>query len=154
MTETAIDVLSQDPDGFFLMVEGGQIDWAAHANEAAAVISDTLAFDQAVAVAQSYALTATDTLIIVTADHETGGMNVSLASSGWPDEDGPFLMPAGTPFYINWSSIYHTGADVPVMAQGPWSELLAGTYENTHFYPVMNLALNPNLIALPLILRQ
>jgi alkaline phosphatase len=154
MTGTAIDILSQDPDGFFLLVEGGQIDWAAHDNDAATVISDTLAFDQAVAVAQSYALTATDTLIIVTADHETGGMSVSLASSGLPDEDGPFLMPAGTPFHVNWSSIYHSSADVPVTAQGPWSQLLAGTYENTHLYRVMSLALNPNLIALPIILGE
>jgi alkaline phosphatase len=143
MTEMAIDILSRDPDGFFLMVEGGQIDWASHLNDAADVITDTLALDQAVAVAQSYALTATDTLIIVTADHETGGMSVSLAASGLPDEDGPFLMPAGPPFHVNWSSTYHSGADVPVTAQGPWSALLAGSYDNTHLYRVMSMALNP-----------
>ncbi len=150
MTGTAIDILSQDPDGFFLMVEGGQIDWAAHANDAANVITDTLSFDQAVTVAQSYALTATDTLIIVTADHETGGMSLNLTSG----EEGPFTMPNGTPFYVNWSSIYHSGANVPVTAQGPWSELLNGTYENTYLYTVMSLALNPNLVALPIILQE
>jgi len=74
MTQTAIDTLSQDPEGFFLMVEGGQIDWAAHANDATLVISDVLALDEAVSVALAYAQQAAVVpLIIVTADHETGG---------------------------------------------------------------------------------
>jgi alkaline phosphatase len=103
-----------------------------------------------VAVAQSYALTATDTLIIVTADHETGEMSVNLTAG----DEGPFHMPIGTPFYVNWSSIYHSDADVPVTAQGPWSELLAGTYENTHIHTVMSVALNPNMVALPIIYRE
>ena len=150
MTGKAIDILSQDPDGFFLMVEGGQIDKAAHSNDAANVITDTLGFDQAVAVAQSYALTATDTLIIVTADHETGGMSVNLTAG----EEGPFNMPGGTPFYVNWTNTLHSDADVPVTAQGPWSDLLEGSYENTYLNTVMRLALNPNLVALPIIFRE
>jgi uncharacterized repeat protein (TIGR01451 family) len=141
MTQGAIDVLSQDPDGFFLMVEGGQIDWTAHANDAAKVISDTIRFDEAIAVAQAYASTTGDVLIIVTGDHETGGMSVTLTSTGAPDEDGPFLMPGGAPFFVNWTTTQHSAADVPTTAQGPWSDLLVGTVENTYLHDVKRLAL-------------
>ncbi len=148
MTQTAIDILSQDSDGFFLMVEGGQIDWAGHANNAASVISNTIAFDQAVSVGQNYAATVTNTLIIVTADHETGGMSANLTGG----EDGPFLMPNGsTDFYVDWSTGGHTGVDVPLTAQGPWSHLLEGTFENTHLHHIMSIALNPHQIWLPII---
>jgi len=137
MTETAITILSQDPDGFFLMVEGGQIDWAAHANDGANVIFDVRDFDAAVAAGLAYADGNPNTLLIVTADHETGGMSVDLTSSGKPDEEGPFWMPDSTPFYINWTTINHTGVDVPVTASGPKSEWLTETYENTHIYETM-----------------
>ncbi|MEE8391275.1 MAG: alkaline phosphatase [Anaerolineae bacterium] len=142
MTQKAIDILSQDPDGFFLMVEGGQIDWACHANDAANAIADTIGFDEAVAAAQTYAANAGNVQIIVTADHETGAISVSLTSSGLPGEDGPFYMPDGTPFYVNWATGGHTGGDVPTTAQGPWSSLLDGTYENTHVHDVMRQALD------------
>jgi len=141
MTQTAIDVLSQDSDGFFLMVEGGQIDWASHANDAANVISDTIDFDAAVAVGRDYAAQNDNVLVIVTADHETGGMSLSRQSTGAPDEDGPFTIAGGDQFYVNWSSTKHTTATVPTTAQGPWSALVAGHYENTHLYNVMRTAL-------------
>jgi alkaline phosphatase len=153
MTRKAIEILSQDPDGFFLMVEGGQIDWASQDNDAANVISDTIGLDEAIAVAQTYALTNPYTLVIVTADHETGGMSADLTSSGWPNcplppddpnppcEESPFLMPGGTPFYINWETTGPTVADVPTTSLGPWSDLLAGSYANTYIHDVMCTAL-------------
>jgi uncharacterized repeat protein (TIGR01451 family) len=137
MTQKAIDILSQDPDGFFLMVEGGQIDWASHANNATDAISDTIGLDEAITVAQAYASTVSNTLVIVAADHETGGMSVSLVGG----EQGPFYMPEGTRFYVNWGTTEHTAADVPTTAQGPWSGLLAGSYQNTHIHDVMCMAL-------------
>jgi alkaline phosphatase len=139
MTQKAIGILSQDPDGFFLMVEGGQIDWAGHANDAARVISDTLGFDQAVSAARAYAASAGNTLIVVTGDHETGGMSAALTLSGSPD--GPFSMPDETPFYVNWTTTDHTAADVPTTAQGPWADWLAATHENTFIHDVMCTAL-------------
>ncbi len=139
MTQKAVDVLSQDPDGFFLMVEGGQIDWACHDNDAANAISDTIGFDEAVAVAQTYASLNPNTLVVVTGDHETGGMSVSLSSG----EDGPFYMPDSTPFYVNWTTGGHTAADVPTTAQGVFSSLLDRTDENTYIYDVMYKALRP-----------
>jgi alkaline phosphatase len=74
MTQKTLQVLSQGPKGFFAMIEGGRIDHAAHRNDAAATIKDTLAFDTAVGVALDFARQTPDTLVIVTADHETGGM--------------------------------------------------------------------------------
>ena len=137
MTQKAIDILSKSSRGFFLMVEGGQIDWASHANDADNAISDTIELDDAVKVARDYVLVDHDTLVIVTADHETGGMSVSLSSSGAPGEDGPFGMPDGKEFYVNWSTSSHTAPDVPVTALGPSSEMLTGTYENTYIFDVM-----------------
>ncbi len=153
MTHAAITLLSQDPEGFFLMVEGGQIDWAAHNNDAANVISDTLAFDDAVAIAQAFAVGHPQTLIIVTADHETGGMAASLTPTGAEDEDGPFAMPDGTPFYVTWAGGAHTTTPVAVMAQGPGSYLLEGEYENTHVYEVMIAALFSWRIDVPVVTR-
>ncbi len=74
MTARALQVLSKSPKGFFAMIEGGRIDHAAHRNDAAATILDTLAFDEAIGVALDFQRRNPDTLIIVTADHETGGM--------------------------------------------------------------------------------
>lgn len=79
--DKGIQLLS-NPKGFFIMVEGGKIDWACHANDAAASIHDTLALDEAVAVAvRFYEKHPTETLIVVTADHETGGMTIGFAGT-------------------------------------------------------------------------
>ena len=76
MTTKALEVLSRDQDGFFLMVEAGRIDHAAHSNDIGAVISDTLAFDEAIKVAYDFQKNNPDTFLIITADHETGGLVV------------------------------------------------------------------------------
>ncbi|MTI85712.1 MAG: alkaline phosphatase [Firmicutes bacterium] len=76
MTDKAIDVLSQDPEGFFLLVEGSQIDMASHANDPVGVISETLAFDKAVNIALEFAKQNPDTLLIVAADHGNGGLSI------------------------------------------------------------------------------
>ncbi len=76
MTEKAIDVLKQDKDGFFLMVEGSQIDWAGHAHDAAWAMKDTEAFEQAVNKAVQFAKKDKHTLVVIVGDHDTGGMSV------------------------------------------------------------------------------
>ncbi len=83
MTQKALDVLRLQREGFFLMVEGARIDHAAHANDAAAVGRDVLAFDEAVRIAYQFAREHPETLLIVTADHETGG--VALNYGATPD---------------------------------------------------------------------
>ncbi|PJC88142.1 alkaline phosphatase [Vibrio sp. HA2012] len=79
LTDKGIELLSKDKDGFFLMVEGGRIDHAAHANDIAGVIGDTIAFDNAVKSAVDfYNKHPKETLIVVVGDHETGGMGLGL----------------------------------------------------------------------------
>ncbi len=86
MTEVAISCLQDGPEGFFLMVEGGKVDWACHANDAVATMGDMLDFDAAVAKAVAfYNAHPDDTLIIVTGDHETGGMTVGHATTGYTE---------------------------------------------------------------------
>lgn len=76
MTIKALDLLSKNENGFFLMVEAGRIDHAAHHHDIAAVISDLLAFDEAIKVAYDFQKSHPDSLLIITADHETGGLAV------------------------------------------------------------------------------
>jgi alkaline phosphatase len=84
MTRAAVDSLSRDPDGFFLMIEGGRIDHAAHANDPTGVIHDTLAFDHAIREAWAFLQRhREDTLIVVVGDHETGGMGLGMDAMGY-----------------------------------------------------------------------
>ena len=86
LTKFALDYLdakSQDAPGFFLMVEGGRIDWAGHSNEAATNLRDLLEMDAAVKVALEFQKEHPDTLVIVTGDHETGGMSLGFAGTGY-----------------------------------------------------------------------
>ncbi|HWR41255.1 MAG TPA: alkaline phosphatase [Patescibacteria group bacterium] len=76
MTAKAIEILQQKPQGFFLFVEGSKVDWAAHANDPIGVISDTLAFQAAVGTALDFARKDGNTLVLVFADHGTGGMSI------------------------------------------------------------------------------
>ncbi|MCX8058071.1 MAG: alkaline phosphatase [Spirochaetes bacterium] len=76
MTKKAIEILSKNKNGFFLMVEGSKIDWANHANDPIGVISDVLAFNEAVKVAIEYAKKNKDTVVIVVSDHSTGGFSI------------------------------------------------------------------------------
>ncbi|WP_020407267.1 alkaline phosphatase [Hahella ganghwensis] len=85
MTEKALSILSKDKDGFFLMVEGGQIDWAAHTNDAGTMLNELLKFDEAVNTVYEWAKGRKDTVIIVTADHETGSFGFSYSSKDLPE---------------------------------------------------------------------
>lgn len=82
LTEKALKML-ENPNGFFLMVEAGKIDYAGHANDAAANLREVLALDDAVKVALKYHKKHPDTLVIVTGDHETGGMTMGIANTGY-----------------------------------------------------------------------
>ena len=108
--------------GFFLMVEGSQIDWACHANDALGAVRQTLLFDQAVAAAVAFALIDGGTLVIVTADHETGGL--TLVGAGNEDK-------GDTELTVRWSTKGHTGSPVPLYALGPGAAQFAGVCDNT-----------------------
>ena len=118
-TETAINLLSQGKKGFFLMVEGSEIDFLAHNNQAPGVIRETLDMDRAVGVALAFAAKNKETLIIVTADHETGGMTINEGNNKTGDITAKFTSPE------------HTGVCVPVFAYGPGADQFGGFMENT-----------------------
>ncbi|WP_042224367.1 alkaline phosphatase [Oceanobacillus manasiensis] len=90
MTEVAIEILSQDDEGFFLMVEGSQIDWAGHANDAGWAISEVEAFEAAVKAALEFAEEDGETLVVVGSDHETGGMTTGV--DGSPSNASPEIL--------------------------------------------------------------
>ncbi|RJE76879.1 alkaline phosphatase [Pseudoalteromonas sp. MSK9-3] len=85
MTVKALDILSKDEDGFFLMIEGGQIDWAGHANDAGWMLNELLKFDEAVAAVHDWVKDRNDTLVVVTADHETGSFGFSYSRKNLPE---------------------------------------------------------------------
>lgn len=85
MTKKALDVLSRDEDGFFLMIEGGQIDWAAHSNDAGQMLHELLKFDESVQAVYDWVKDRQDTLVIITADHETGSFGFSYSRTNLPE---------------------------------------------------------------------
>lgn len=121
-TSKAIEVLSRNKKGFFLMVEGSQIDWAAHANAADTLIDEVLDFDQAIGVALDFAEKDGNTLVIVTADHETGGVTITGGNINKRSVK------------LEFSSTDHTAVMLPVFATGPGSSSFAGIYDNTSFF--------------------
>jgi alkaline phosphatase len=84
MSEQALKILEQDPDGFFLMIEAGQIDWAAHRNDTGLLLHEMLRFDAMLHKVLDWMGKREDTLLIVTADHETGGFGFSYSSKNIP----------------------------------------------------------------------
>jgi alkaline phosphatase len=118
MTEKSIELLSSDPDGFFLMIEGGLIDHASHDNDFEGTMSEVYAFDLAVKEALMFAAKRKDTLVIVTADHETGGL---LITGGY----------SSSSIRYEWIGTDHTGSMVPVLAYGPRAEAVLGFSNNS-----------------------
>lgn len=142
MTKAALDILDNDKDGFFLMVEGSQIDWANHANSFEYQLGESLAFDDAVKTVLAWVNEKPwrkhETLIIIVADHDCGGFAIN----------GPYgadkLVTKGK-IVPGWTSKDHTGVDTIIWSQGPSSEKLAkGALENTYLYKVMKEAMRMN----------
>lgn len=85
MTQKAIEILSKNENGFFLMVEGGQIDWAGHNNDTGTMLHEMIKFDDAVSNVIDWAKTREDTVVLMTADHETGGFGFSYSRYKLPE---------------------------------------------------------------------
>ena len=124
------------------MVEGGQIDWRGHTNDALGNMANTLGLDESVDIGINYAFSNANVLLIVTADHETGGMSATLTPSGSLTEDGPFTTPDLTKFYVDWTTLSHTGIDVPTTSMGPEAAPLIGVFENTRIFDTMKMHIN------------
>ncbi|MBI4023454.1 MAG: alkaline phosphatase [Verrucomicrobia bacterium] len=167
MTLAAMRKLARNPKGYFLMVEGGLIDKAAHQNWAWRAFQETIEFDRAIGAALHEA--GTETLVIVTADHETGGLalngyppitargNALLARQpdqgfllGWASGPGAlsatnavsFLDPVFRQPATRYArSAFHTSTDVLIAATGPGSEAVRGFLDNTEIFAIIRRAL-------------
>ena len=117
--KTALKTLDSAENGFFLMVEGSQIDFACHAHDSTWMMDEMLDFDYAIKVALDYAKEKGNTLVVVTADHETGGLTL-------PDPQGKY-----TNVVFNYSTGSHTCLPVLVYAYGPGAEQFTGWMQNT-----------------------
>jgi alkaline phosphatase len=132
-TAKALEILTADTPhgdgGFFLMVEGSYIDSAGHDNDAEALLGEMADFDASVGVAFDYADAHPGTLVIVLADHETGGLTLPAGREN-------FLLPdSGVEF--RWSTGGHTGTMVPMFAYGAHADLLGGVMDNTRVNHLM-----------------
>tara|TARA_B100001113_G_scaffold10433_1_gene8222 strand:- start:902 stop:2230 length:1329 start_codon:yes stop_codon:yes gene_type:complete len=123
--------------GFFIMLEGSQVDWAGHANDLNYLNREMKDFDEAVNKALEFAINDQETLVIVTADHETGGLLIEPATpTNYTAPEVKFSFNTG----LGYGS--HTGVPVPVYAYGPGSENFTGTLDNTDIFYAMIEALN------------
>lgn len=117
----AINILSKNKKGFFLMIEGSQIDWAGHANDIDWIVRETIDFDKTIGKVLDFAEKDGNTLVIITADHETGGLTLTNGDIKERKAKASF------------STKGHTGTPVPVFAFGPGAENFTGFMENASF---------------------
>lgn len=149
LVRASIDFLyEEDGEGFFVMSEGGRIDWASHGNDTKAVILETLSLSDAVAEAvRFYNEHPDETLIVVTADHETGGLTlswekgynlyfdkleeISCSKDKVSEEERERMNEISHEAHIGWTTGDHSAANVPVFAIGAGSDLFSGRMDNT-----------------------
>ena len=130
-SKVALEFLSKKESPFFLMIEGSQVDWGGHNNDADYVISELKELDKAVGVALDFAEKDGNTLVIALADHETGGFALSpttVKSFGGKDKDDYNIID------VRFTTGGHTASHIPVFAYGPGAEKYTGIYENTSIY--------------------
>ncbi len=125
MLASALKILEDAPAGFFLMVEGGLIDRASHLNDLERCLPEVVELSRAVDHARAWAQGRSDTLILVVADHETGGLKIVAASGNgaWPT--------------VTWTTTGHTETQVEAYAWGALSEQVVGIVDNTQIHGVM-----------------
>ncbi|MFD1507305.1 alkaline phosphatase [Georgenia yuyongxinii] len=144
MAAKALDVLSEDRDGFFLLIEEEAIDEMAHNSNTALTIKSGQALDETVAMVLDFAKHHRGTLVLVVGDHETGGLAIENVDAedesgeGQSAEDGPFpLAGSDLEFTVDWTSGAHTGAATPLTAEGPHAVELARSQPNTAVFDVL-----------------
>lgn len=120
LTKKAIEILAKNNNGFFLMVEGSQIDWGGHENDQDYVISELMDLDKSIGIGLDFAESDQQTLVIVTADHETGGFAI---------HDGSLQDKQVTA--SEFTRTKHTATMVPVFAYGPGASDFSGIGDNT-----------------------
>ena len=115
----ALEQLDKNPNGFFMMLEGSRIDMEAHLNKYDAMVEETLDFDRCVAIALDFAKRKGNTLVVVTADHETGGLTLPAKGSKTKDK---------------WTTLNHTGVPVLIYSFGPGAENFTRVMQNTDIF--------------------
>ncbi len=168
LVQKALDILSKDPEGFFMAIDVDETDDAGHVHDGQVLLKSGLELNKIAAVLKAFQATHPETLVIVTADHETGGMTIENDFDGATNVAGDDPIPAfdskhpinvskkgklpkaSGPFQIkgdkrklglDWTTPEHSGVDVPVTAVGPGSEQLAGVHDNTFVHTVAREAL-------------
>ncbi|MCF0212129.1 MAG: alkaline phosphatase [Bacteroidales bacterium] len=121
--EKAINILNRNEQGFVMMIEGSQIDWACHANNFDAMLMELNEFELMLAKVLDFAEKDGNTLVVVTADHETGGLTLNKGD-----------IDAHETTEHHYTTTNHTGVMVPVFAYGPGAERFAGIQQNTDFF--------------------
>ncbi len=124
-TKTALNILQQNKNGFFLMVEGSQIDWGGHANDINYVTSEMIDFDNTIGAVLDFAEKDGNTLVVITGDHETGGLTLTGGNINEGRVEAKFTTGG------------HTAVMIPVFAYGPGAESFGGIYENTAIFDKM-----------------
>ncbi|MGD1841459.1 MAG: alkaline phosphatase [Thermonemataceae bacterium] len=117
-TQKALEILNQNEDGFFLMIEGSQIDWGGHANESDYIVTEMVDFDNVINQVLDFVDQNGETLLVITADHETGGYGLNGGDLEKGEVEGAF------------TTKKHTGVMVPVFAYGIGAENFIGIYHN------------------------
>ncbi len=125
-TAKAISILNQNKKGFFMMIEGSQIDWGGHNNDMDYIVKETVDFDDVVGQVLDFAEKDGNTLVVITADHETGGLAISGGDFKEGKVEGKFIAKD------------HTGIMVPIFAFGPGADEFMGIIENTDIFIKFN----------------
>jgi len=124
-TDKALQLLKRNKKGMFLMIEGSQIDWGGHGNDTQYIIDEMVDFDNAIGKVLDFAAKDRNTLVIITADHETGGFSINNGDMKAGTVEGKF------------TTGNHTGVMIPVFAYGPGAEQFSGIYQNTDIFHKM-----------------
>lgn len=125
----SLEILGQNKKGFFVMIEGSQIDWGGHANDADYIVTEMVDFDKSIGYALDFATKNKETLVVITADHETGGFALMGGNIKTGEVKGAFTTKG------------HTGQMIPVFAFGPGSEAFGGIYNNYDIFTKIKQAL-------------
>jgi alkaline phosphatase len=168
MVQKALDLSSANPNGFFMAIDVDEIDDAGHDHDGPLMLKSGAELNEIVNVLKAYQAAHPETLIIVTADHETGGMTIEDKADGGtgvngddpepyydekharnvqkngklPVDSGPFKVKnTSQRFTLDWTTPEHSGVAVQVSAAGPNAELLSGPHDNTWVYTVMHQTL-------------
>ncbi len=149
MVEKSLELFESQEEPFFLMVEGSQIDWAGHANDKEYLAHEVIEFEKAVRVVKAFAESRDDVLLIVTADHETGGLSIKSSdfTTELPNESDTLSelrtkrTERANQIKVRWSTGGHSTTKVPLVGLGPYSERILDANHHIDTFSMMRMAI-------------